>query len=131
MPVYLSWWETPLRQITFHPRARFQKDSPAAKYLQEHGVEPKDFNSFGSRRGNHEVMMRGTFANIRLRNLLAPRTEGGYSRHLPDGEQMFIYDAAMKYKAENIPTIVLAGKEGAGQDHHEIGRQKRALSFRH
>jgi aconitate hydratase len=75
------------------------------------GVEPKDFNSYGSRRGNHEVMMRGTFANIRIRNLLAPGTEGGVTTHIPSGEQMSIYDAGMKYIAEGVPSIVIAGKE--------------------
>ncbi len=97
------------------PAGAIKADSPAGRYLQEHGVEPKDFNSYGSRRGNHEVMMRGTFANIRLRNLLAPGTEGGVTVHLPDGEQMSIYDAAMKYKEEGVPAIVVAGKEyGSG-----------------
>src|SRR5690606_13738824 len=88
-----------------------KKDSPAGRYLMEHGVEPKDFNSYGSRRGNHEVMMRGTFANIRLRNLLAPGTEGGVTVYIPSGEQMSIYDAAMKYKNEGTPLVVLAGEE--------------------
>lgn len=93
------------------PAGAIPKDSPAARYLREHGVEPKDFNSFGSRRGNDRVMVRGTFGNIRLRNKLAPGTEGGYTRHLPDGEQMSIFDAAMRYKEEGVPLIVLAGKE--------------------
>ncbi len=97
------------------PAGAIKADSPAGKYLQEHGVEPKDFNSYGSRRGNHEVMMRGTFANIRLRNLLAPGTEGGVTLHLPDDEAMSIYDAAMKYKKAGTPAIVIAGKEyGSG-----------------
>nr|MDT0664929.1 aconitate hydratase [Micromonospora sp. DSM 115978] len=92
-----------------------KKDSPAGRYLGEHGVAAKDFNSYGSRRGNHEVMIRGTFANIRLRNQLAPGTEGGVTRHLPDGEQMSIYDAAQKYAADGVPLVVLAGKEyGSG-----------------
>ena len=93
------------------PAGNISKSSPAAKYLVEQGVQPVDFNSYGARRGNHEVMMRGTFANIRLRNLLAPGTEGGVSVHIPTGEQMSIYDAAMKYKAEGTPLIVIAGKE--------------------
>ncbi len=97
------------------PAGAIKPDSPAGKYLLEQGVQPADFNSLGSRRGNHEVMMRGTFANIRLRNLLAPGTEGGVSVHLPEGEPMSIYDAAMRYKQENVPLIVLAGKEyGSG-----------------
>jgi aconitate hydratase len=77
----------------------------------DHEVDPSDFNSYGSRRGNHEVMVRGTFANIRLRNQLAPGTEGGYTRHLPDGEQMSIFDAAERYAAEGVPLIVLTGSE--------------------
>jgi aconitate hydratase len=97
------------------PAGAIAADSPAGRYLQELGVKPSEFNSYGSRRGNHEVMMRGTFANIRLRNQLAPGTEGGWTRHLPDGEQLSIYDAAMRYQSEGTPLIVLAGKEyGAG-----------------
>ena len=97
------------------PAGAIMADSPAGKYLKEHGVERKDFNSYGSRRGNHEVMMRGTFANIRLRNLLAPGTEGGWTRHMPSGEQMTIYDAAMQYADEDVPLVVLAGSEyGSG-----------------
>jgi aconitate hydratase len=97
------------------PAGAIKQDSPAARYLIENGVQPADFNSYGSRRGNHEVMMRGTFANIRLRNLLAPGTEGGVTLHLPSGEQMSIYDAAMKYREQGFPLVVLAGKEyGSG-----------------
>jgi aconitate hydratase len=97
------------------PAGAIKPDSPAGRYLQEHGVERKDFNSYGARRGNHEVMMRGTFANIRLRNLLAPGTEGGVTLHLPGGEQMAIYDAAMKYQQEGTPLVVIGGKEyGSG-----------------
>jgi aconitate hydratase len=93
------------------PAGNISKSSPAARYLIENGVDPKDFNSYGSRRGNHEVMMRGTFANIRLRNLLVPGVEGGVSVHLPDGEQGSVYDVAMRYKKEGTPLIVLAGRE--------------------
>jgi aconitate hydratase len=93
------------------PAGGIAADSPAAKYLVEQGVQPPDFNSYGSRRGNHEVMMRGTFANIRLRNRLAPGTEGGWTRHQPSGEQMSIYDASLKYRQEGTPLIVLAGSE--------------------
>lgn len=93
------------------PAGSFRPDTPAGKYLSSLGVEPKDFNSYGSRRGNHEVMMRGTFANVRLRNKMAPGTEGGWTTYQPDGEQMSIYDAAMKYKAANVPLVVLAGQE--------------------
>jgi len=97
------------------PAGNIKADSPAGLYLREQGVEAKDFNSYGSRRGNHEVMMRGTFANIRLRNRLAPGTEGGVTLHLPTEEPMSIYDAAMRYKAEGVPAIILAGKEyGSG-----------------
>ena len=93
------------------PAGSIAIDSPAAKYLQDEGVKPADFNSYGSRRGNHEVMMRGTFANIRLRNLLAPGTEGGWTKHQPSGEQMSIYDASLAYKKEATPLIVIAGSE--------------------
>jgi aconitate hydratase len=97
------------------PAGSIQPDSPAGKYLIAHGVQPKDFNSYGARRGNHEVMMRGTFANIRLRNQLAPGTEGGWTTHQPGGEKMSIYDAAMKYQDERVPLLVIAGKEyGSG-----------------
>ena len=93
------------------PAGDIPLDSPAGKYLTEHGLEKKDFNSYGSRRGNDRVMLRGTFANIRLRNRLVPGVEGGYTRHFPEGEQMAIYDAAMRYKEEGTPLVVVAGKE--------------------
>ncbi|MFT9488504.1 MAG: aconitate hydratase AcnA [Tepidibacillus sp.] len=93
------------------PAGNIKKDSPAGKYLIEHGVDPKDFNSYGSRRGNHEVMMRGTFANIRIRNQVAPGTEGGVTKYLPNDEVMSIYDASMKYQASGTPLVVIAGKE--------------------
>ena len=93
------------------PAGNISKSSPAARYLISQGVEAKDFNSYGARRGNHEVMMRGTFANVRLRNLLVPGVEGGVSVHLPTGEQTSIFDAAMLYKATNTPLVVIAGKE--------------------
>ncbi len=97
------------------PAGAIPPDGPAGRYLIANGVDPRDFNSFGSRRGNHEVMMRGTFANIRLRNRLAPGTEGGWTRHQPDGGRMAIYDAAMRYKDEGTPLVVLAGAEyGSG-----------------
>jgi aconitate hydratase len=97
------------------PAGSIAAESPAGRYLIEKGVSPKDFNSYGARRGNYEVMMRGTFANIRLKNLLVPETEGGWTRHLPDLEKMSIFEAAMKYKSEKIPQIILAGEEyGAG-----------------
>jgi aconitate hydratase len=93
------------------PAGSIQADSPAGKYLVSLGVTPKEFNSYGARRGNHEVMVRGTFANIRLKNLLVPGVEGGFTLHLPDGEQMAIYDAAMRYRSGGVPLVVLAGKE--------------------
>jgi aconitate hydratase len=93
------------------PAGNISKTSPAAKYLLAQGVQAVDFNSYGARRGNHEVMMRGTFANIRLRNLLLPGTEGGVTLHIPSGEQMSIFDASVKYKAANTPLVILAGKE--------------------
>ena len=97
------------------PAGSIARNSPAGQYLMAHGIEPKDFNSYGSRRGNHEVMVRGTFANVRLRNHLVPGVEGGFTRYLPTGEQMPIYDAAMKYRDEGTPLVVLAGREyGSG-----------------
>jgi aconitate hydratase len=93
------------------PAGNIAKGSPAARYLVEQHVQPADFNQYGARRGNHEVMMRGTFANIRLRNLLLPGTEGGVTSYLPTGEQMSIYDAAMRYKSDRTPLIIIAGKE--------------------
>ncbi len=93
------------------PAGSIAPDGPAAQYLQAHGVEEHDFNSFGSRRGNHEVMMRGTFANVRLKNQLAPGTEGGWTRFQPSAEQMSVFDAAMKYQEQGTPTVVIAGKE--------------------
>ena len=99
------------------PAGSIKADTPAGRYLAEHGVERKDFNSYGSRRGNHEVMIRGTFANIRLRNQLVPGVEGGYTRDftLPDAPQTFIYDAAQSYARDGIPLVILAGKEyGSG-----------------
>jgi aconitate hydratase len=93
------------------PAGSIPKGEPAGRYLEEHGVEPRDFNSFGSRRGNHEVMMRGTFANIRLRNQIAPGTEGGWSTHLPSGEKGYMYDVSMRYQEEGTPLLVIAGHD--------------------
>src|SRR6185437_1372096 len=96
------------------PAGSIKKDGPAGKYLQERGVKPADFNSYGSRRGNHEVMVRGTFANVRLRNTMV-NVEGGFTKHLPDGAEMSIFDASEKYAAEKVPLVILAGKEyGSG-----------------
>jgi aconitate hydratase len=97
------------------PAGSIKKDSPAGKYLIEHGVKPADFNSYGSRRGNHEVMVRGTFANVRLRNKMVPNLEGGFTRHLPDEAEMTIFEASEKYREEDVPLIIIAGKEyGSG-----------------
>jgi aconitate hydratase len=110
------------------PAGSIKADSPAGKYLIAHGVQPRDFNSYGARRGNHEVMVRGTFANIRLRNQLVPGVEGGFTVHLPDGEQMTIYDAAMKYHAERVPLVILAGKEyGSGSSRDWAAKGTRLL----
>jgi len=108
------------------PAGSIAKNSPAARYLIEQGVDPKDFNSYGARRGNHEVMVRGTFANIRLRNLLVPGVEGGVTVHLPSGEKMSIYDAAMAYASERVPLVVIAGAEygtGSSRDWAAKGTQ--------
>ncbi len=97
------------------PAGNIKRESPAGRYLLEHGVEQKDFNQYGARRGNHDVMMRGTFANVRLRNQLVPGVEGGYTRHLPDGQETSIFDAAMTYQKDAVPLLVIAGKEyGSG-----------------
>jgi aconitate hydratase len=97
------------------PAGSIKKDSPAGKYLIEHGVKPADFNSYGSRRGNHEVMVRGTFANVRLRNKMVPNLEGSFTRHLPDGAEMSIFEASEKYISEGVPLVIIAGKEyGSG-----------------
>jgi aconitate hydratase len=113
------------------PAGSIKTASPAGKYLVEHGVAPRDFNSYGSRRGNHEVMMRGTFANIRIRNKLTPEIEGGFTLHLPDGEPLAIYDAAMKYEADGVPTIILAGKEyGTGSSRDWAAKGPRLLGVR-
>ena len=113
------------------PAGAIKKGTPAALYLNEHGVEQKDFNSYGSRRGNHEVMVRGTFANIRLRNQLAPGTEGGFTRHMPDGEEMTIYDASVRYAEEGVPLVVLAGKEyGSGSSRDWAAKGTNLLGVR-
>ena len=113
------------------PAGAIKKDSPAGAYLIDHGVEPKDFNSYGSRRGNHEVMMRGTFANIRLRNEMAPGTVGGLTRLMPEGTGMTIYEAAMKYQAAGVPLVVVAGKEyGAGSSRDWAAKGPRLLGVK-
>jgi len=113
------------------PAGSIKKDSPAGRYLSEHGVETIDFNSYGSRRGNHEVMMRGTFANIRIKNQMVPGVEGGVTIHHPSGDQLAIYDAAMRYAAENVPLVVLAGKEyGTGSSRDWAAKGTRLLGVR-
>ena len=113
------------------PAGAIKKDSPAGRYLTEHGVDPIDFNSYGSRRGNHEVMIRGTFANIRLRNQLAPGTEGGFTRHLPTDEQTTIFEAAMRYAEDHTPLLVIAGKEyGSGSSRDWAAKGTQLLGVR-
>jgi aconitate hydratase len=113
------------------PAGAIKPDSPAGRYLVEHGVERKDFNSYGSRRGNHEVMVRGTFANVRLRNLLVPGSEGTWTAHLPDGEETTIFEAAERYRSEGVPLVVLAGKEyGSGSSRDWAAKGPKLLGVR-
>jgi aconitate hydratase len=113
------------------PAGSFGKSSPAGKYLIENKVDPKDFNSYGARRGNHEVMVRGTFANVRLKNLMVPGIEGGVTRHLPSGKQMSIYDASMQYQADGVPLVVIAGKEyGTGSSRDWAAKGPKLLGIR-
>ena len=113
------------------PAGSIKLNGPAGKYLVEHGVKPADFNSYGSRRGNHEVMVRGTFANVRLRNKLAPGTEGGVTRLLPEGEQMSIFDASVRYTERKTPLIILAGKEyGSGSSRDWAAKGPKLLGVR-
>jgi aconitate hydratase len=113
------------------PAGSIKSDSAAGRYLIEHGVQPLEFNSYGSRRGNHEVMLRGTFGNVRLRNMLAPGTEGPWTEHLPDGEPMTIYDAALRYRSERVPLVVLAGKEyGSGSSRDWAAKGPALLGIR-
>ncbi len=113
------------------PAGNIKADSPAGRYLREHGVEPKDFNSYGSRRGNHEVMMRGTFANIRIRNEMVPGIEGGFTKHIPTGETLAIYDAAMRYQQEQTSLAIIAGNEyGSGSSRDWAAKGTRLLGVR-
>ncbi len=113
------------------PAGSIAADSPAGKYLIEHGVQPRDFNSYGARRGNHEVMMRGTLANIRLKNLMVPGVEGGFTAHLPDGQRMTIFDASERYRIEGVPLIVIAGKEyGSGSSRDWAAKGVQLLGVR-
>ncbi|KAB2845648.1 MAG: aconitate hydratase, partial [Hyphomicrobiaceae bacterium] len=113
------------------PAGNIKKESPAGSFLIERQVRPADFNQYGARRGNHEVMMRGTFANIRLKNQMVPGIEGGVTTHYPSGERMAIYDAAMRYKAEGVPLVVFAGKEyGTGSSRDWAAKGTRLLGVR-
>jgi aconitate hydratase len=113
------------------PAGSIKKDSPAGKYLQAHGVKPADFNSYGSRRGNHEVMVRGTFANVRLRNKMVPNLEGGFTQHLPDGAETTIFEASEKYIADGVPLVIIAGKEyGSGSSRDWAAKGPRLLGVR-
>src|SRR5204863_3906546 len=113
------------------PAGSIKPDSPAGRYLSEHGIERRDFNSYGSRRGNHEVMVRGTFANVRLRNQLVPGSEGTWTAHLPDGEETTIFEASERYLAEGVPLIVLAGKEyGSGSSRDWAAKGPNLLGVR-
>ncbi|MEQ8486298.1 MAG: aconitate hydratase AcnA [Pseudomonadales bacterium] len=113
------------------PAGEIQADSPAGHYLQQRGVDVADFNSYGSRRGNHEVMMRGTFANIRIKNEMVPGVEGGYTRHVPSGDQLSIYDAAMRYQGEGTPLVIFAGKEyGTGSSRDWAAKGTRLLGVK-
>jgi aconitate hydratase len=113
------------------PAGAIRPDSPAGKYLVDHGVERKDFNSYGSRRGNHEVMVRGTFANVRLKNLLVPGSEGTWTVHVPSGDEMTIFEASERYLAEGTPLIVIAGKEyGSGSSRDWAAKGPKLLGVR-
>ena len=113
------------------PAGAIKPSSPAGGYLRDQGVPAEDFNSYGARRGNHEVMVRGTFANVRIRNLMVPGVEGGITRHQPDGERMGIYDAAERYRAEGVPLVVIAGQDyGAGSSRDWAAKGTRLLGVR-
>ena len=113
------------------PAGSFKSDHPAGKYLVDHGVQPRDFNSYGSRRGNDRVMTRGTFANIRIRNEMVPGTEGGFTKHMPSGEEMSIYEAAMKYRKDGTPLVVIGGKEyGTGSSRDWAAKGTRLLGVK-
>ena len=113
------------------PAGSIKRGSPAGLYLEAHGIGPADYNSYGSRRGNHEVMVRGTFANVRIRNRMVPGVEGGFTAHQPSGETMTIYDAAMRYADEKVPTLVIAGKEyGSGSSRDWAAKGPKLLGVR-
>jgi aconitate hydratase len=127
----LAWLGDSVTTDHISPAGSIDPDGPAGSYLRSLGVGPDEFNSYGARRGNHEVMVRGTFANIRLRNRLAPGTEGGLTRHQPSGEQLSIYDASVRYASEGVPLVVLAGKEyGSGSSRDWAAKGPRLLGVR-
>jgi aconitate hydratase len=127
----LVWLGDSVTTDHISPAGSIKPDSPAGRYLVEHGVERKDFNSYGARRGNHEVMVRGTFANVRLRNLLVPGSEGTWTVHVPSGEEMSIYDASQRYLADGTPLVVLAGKEyGSGSSRDWAAKGPNLLGVR-
>lgn len=127
----LAWMGDSVTTDHISPAGNFGKSTPAGQYLISLGVDPKDFNGYGARRGNHEVMMRGTFANVRIKNFLVPGIEGGVTRHLPSNEQMSIFDAAMKYKSENVASIIIAGKEyGTGSSRDWAAKGPKLLGVR-
>ncbi len=127
----LSLFKDSITTDHISPAGSFKSNTPAGEYLISHQVRPVDFNSYGSRRGNHEVMMRGTFANIRIKNQMLDNVEGGYSKHFPSGEQMAMYDAAMRYKEENVPLVIFAGKEyGTGSSRDWAAKGTRLLGVR-
>ena len=120
-----------MKKMSISPAGSIEKNGPAARYLTQNDVLSKDYNQYGARRGNHEVMVRGTFANIRLKNMLAPGTEGGVTVHLPDKKQMSIYDAAMQYQKEGTPLVVIAGKEyGSGSSRDWAAKGPRLLGVK-
>jgi aconitate hydratase len=127
----LVWLGDSVTTDHISPAGSIKPESPAGSYLVEHGVERKDFNSYGSRRGNHEVMVRGTFANVRLRNKLVPGSEGTWTVHVPSGEEMTIYDASARYLAEGTPLVVFAGKEyGSGSSRDWAAKGPNLLGVR-
>ena len=131
MRAVLVWLGDSVTTDHISPAGSIKPDSPAGAYLVEHGVERKDFNSYGARRGNHEVMVRGTFANVRLRNKLVPGSEGTWTVHVPSGEEMTIYDASKRYLAEGTPLVVLAGKEyGSGSSRDWAAKGPNLLGVR-
>src|SRR5262245_51685674 len=128
---YLGPFQDSITTDPISPAGSIKRDGPAGLYLIEHQVRPADFNSYGARRGNHNVMMRGTFANVRIKNMMLGGKEGGNTTHYPSGEAMSIYDAAMRYKAEGVPLVVFAGREyGTGSSRDWAAKGTRLLGIR-